>query len=38
MPIDHLGLGVEDVDAAQAYYDEFMLEIVSHEDVDPSDS
>ncbi|HET8621486.1 MAG TPA: VOC family protein [Acidimicrobiales bacterium] len=24
MPIDHLGLGVPDVDAARAYYDEFM--------------
>ena len=24
MPIDHFGLGVPDVDAAKAYYDEFM--------------
>ena len=24
MPIDHIGLGVPDVDAAKAYYDEFM--------------
>jgi catechol 2,3-dioxygenase-like lactoylglutathione lyase family enzyme len=24
MPIEHLGLGVPDVDAAKAYYDEFM--------------
>lgn len=24
MPIDHLGLGVPDIDAAKAYYDEFM--------------
>jgi catechol 2,3-dioxygenase-like lactoylglutathione lyase family enzyme len=24
MPIDHLGIGVPDVDAARAYYDEFM--------------
>jgi hypothetical protein len=24
MPIDHVGLGVPDVDAAKAYYDEFM--------------
>lgn len=24
MPIDHIGLGVPDLDAARAYYDEFM--------------
>ena len=24
MPIDHIGLGVPDVEAAKAYYDEFM--------------
>ena len=24
MPIDHFGIGVPDVDAAKAYYDEFM--------------
>jgi len=24
MPLDHLGLGVPDIDAAKAYYDEFM--------------
>jgi catechol 2,3-dioxygenase-like lactoylglutathione lyase family enzyme len=24
MPIDHIGLGVPDIDAARAYYDEFM--------------
>ena len=24
MPIDHFGIGVPDVDAARAYYDEFM--------------
>ncbi len=24
MPIEHFGLGVSDVDAAKAYYDQFM--------------